>query len=51
MPPVDGENLLEHEREEKSATGTEDGIMDLEKEGEFLRLTCLHNFANAENGG
>ena len=51
MPPVDGQNLLEHEGEEKSAAGTEDSIMDLKKEGELLWLTCLHNFANAEDGG
>ena len=25
--------------------------MDLEKEGELLWLTCLHNLANAEDGG
>ena len=51
MPPVDRQNLLKHEREEKSATGTEDSIVDLEKECELLRLTCLHDLANAEDGG
>jgi hypothetical protein len=51
MPPVDGSNLFEHECKEKRATGTEKGIVDLEKESEFLGLTCLHKFANAKDGG
>jgi len=51
MPPVNGENLFKHERKKKSAAGTENSVMDLEKESEFLRLTCLHDLANAEDGG
>jgi len=51
MPPVNGKDLFKHEREEKSATRTEDGIMDLKKEVELLWLTCLHNLANAEDCG
>jgi hypothetical protein len=51
MPPVNGQNLFKHEREKKSAAGTENSVVDLEKESEFLRLTCLHDLANAEDGG
>jgi hypothetical protein len=51
MPPVDGENLLEHEREKKSATRAENDIMYLEKEGKLLWLTCLHDFADAKDSG
>jgi len=51
MPPVDGYDLFEHEHKEKRTTGTEKSIVDLEKESEFVGLTCLHNFANAEDSG
>lgn len=51
MSPVDGYDLFEHEHKEERTTGTEESIVDLEKESEFLRLTCLHNFANAEDSG
>ena len=51
MSPVNGDNLLKHECEEKSATRTKNGIVKLEEEGELLGLTCLHDLANAEDGG
>lgn len=51
MSPVDGDDLLEHERKKESTTRTEDSVVNLEKEGELLWLTCLHNLANAEDGG
>jgi len=51
MSPVDGYDLLKHEHEKESATRTENSVVDLEKEGELLWLTCLHNLANSEDGG
>ena len=51
ISPVDRKNLLEHEHEKESTTRTKNSVVDLEKEGELLWLTCLHNLANAEDGG
>jgi hypothetical protein len=51
MSPVDRQNLLKHEREEKCTTRTENNVVDLEEESEFLGLTCLHDLADAKDGG
>jgi hypothetical protein len=51
MSPVDWEDLLEHEHKKESTTRTKNSVVDLEKEGELLWLTCLHNLANAEDSG
>lgn len=51
MPPVDGQNLLKHKREEKRTTRTENDVVNLEEESEFLGLTCLHDLADAKDGG
>jgi len=51
MPPVDGYNFLKHEREKECTTRTENDIVDLEEESEFLGLTCLHDLADAKYGG
>ena len=49
--PVDRKDLLEHEYKKESATRTKNSVVDLEKEGELLWLTCLHDLANAEDSG
>lgn len=51
MMPVDRNDLLEHERKKESTTRTKKSVVNLEKEGELLWLTCLHNLANAEDSG
>jgi hypothetical protein len=51
MSPVDRENLLKHERKEKCTTRTENGVVNLEEKSEFLGLTCLHDLADAKDGG
>lgn len=51
MSPVDRNDLLEHEHKKESTTRTKKSVVNLEKEGELLWLTCLHNLADAEDSG